>query len=121
MSQVRVNGLDAALQTPDELDADRAGHDEAAVLRRRGLVWAVLAFAVCPCHLPLTLAAVGAVAGGTAVGDLLTGHPLAVGLVLGALTAGAYGQAWRLSRAAGRCSTGTCRTPRSSSPLSTSP
>ncbi len=89
-----------------------ADHDEAAALRRRSLVWAVLAFAVCPCHLPLTLAAVGAVAGGTAVGDLFTGHPLVVGLVLGALTAGAYGQAWRLGRAAGRCRTGACPSPR---------
>jgi hypothetical protein len=115
MIEVRTTRPGSAPRAPDERGVDRPGHDEAAGLRRRGLVWAVLAFAVCPCHLPLTLAVVGAVAGGTAVGDLLTGHPLAVGLALGAVTVGAYWQAWRLNRAADSCSTGTCPTPRASS------
>jgi hypothetical protein len=104
MSGVRtVRPVDEATSTRGP-GADGPRPDEAAALRRRGLVW--------PCHLPLTLAAVGAVAGGTAVGDLLTGHPLAVGIVLGTVTIGAYVRAWRLGRAADRCSTGTCPTPR---------
>jgi hypothetical protein len=112
MSGVRtVRPVDAATSTRGP-GADGPRPDEAAALRRRGLVWTVLGFVVCPCHLPLTLAAVGAVAGGTAAGDLLTGHPLPVGIVLGTLTIGAYLRAWRLGRAADRCSTGTCPTPR---------
>jgi Fe2+ transport system protein B len=76
-------------------------------LRRRGLAWLVFGFAVCPCHLPFTLLAVGAVFGGTAVGAAITG-PLTAGVVLGAVTALAYVNGLRLVRRADSCTSGAC-------------
>jgi hypothetical protein len=80
-------------------------------LRRRGLLWLVAGFAVCPCHLPFTLAAVGALIGGTAVGDLVTGNAVATGVVLGAGTAVAYVKGLRLLSSADACATGACPAP----------
>jgi hypothetical protein len=79
-------------------------------LRRRGLAWMVFGFAVCPCHLPFTLLAVGAIFGGTALGAAITGNPLTVGVVLGAVTALAYVHGLRLVRRADGCTTGGCST-----------
>jgi hypothetical protein len=83
---------------------------DAAQLRRRGLLWLVVGFAVCPCHLPFTLLAVGTVLGGSALGATIIGNPLAVGVALGTLTALAYIKGLRLLRAADGCATGACDT-----------
>jgi hypothetical protein len=77
-------------------------------MMRRGRAWLWFGFAVCPCHLPLTLLAVGTLFGGTAVGAAITGSPLAVGVALGAVTALAYVKGWRLVRAAEACRAGGC-------------
>jgi hypothetical protein len=90
---------------PREPDAD----DRGARLRWRGRFWLAAGFAVCPCHLPFTLIAVGALLGGTAVGDAVTGNPLVVAVVLGAVTALAYRRGLRLLRAADACAAGACR------------
>jgi hypothetical protein len=88
-----------------------AEFDEGARLRRRGQGWLIAGFAVCPCHLPFTLAAVGTVVGGTAVGDAVTGNPVVVGIVLGSVTVVSYVRGLRLLRAAETCTTGACPTP----------
>lgn len=49
---------------------------------RRGRRWLIWSFLACPCHLPLTLAVVGAVLGGTALGALLREHTLLAGLIV---------------------------------------
>jgi hypothetical protein len=104
--------LTSPAHTPDRLtttaEPAAAGSDEGTRLRRRGQGWLIAGFAVCPCHLPFTLAAVGTVIGGTAVGDALTGNPVVVGVVLGTVTVVAYVRGLRLLRAAERCSTGAC-------------
>lgn len=64
---------------PDLLTAARPGR-----LERRGRRWLIVSFLACPCHLPLTLAALGAVLGGTALGAVLREHTLAAGLVVAA-------------------------------------
>ena len=59
---------------------------------QRGRKWLVASYFLCPCHLPLTLALIGAVFGGTALGAAVAGKAFAVGV---ALTV-AYGVAlWR--------------------------
>ena len=50
---------------------------------RRGMVWIFGSFVLCPCHLPITLAVVGALLSGTAIGAYITGHVWLTGIVLG--------------------------------------
>jgi hypothetical protein len=45
-------------------------------------MWVIGSFAICPCHLPLTLALLGTVLGGTALGALLHQHLVIAGLVI---------------------------------------
>lgn len=52
---------------------------------RRGIAWIVGSFVLCPCHLPVTLWAVGAVLSGTAAGALVLGHAWIAGAVLGVI------------------------------------
>jgi len=49
---------------------------------RRGLVWLVGSFVICPCHLPITLAVAATVFSGTAVGAVISGHPYIAGIVI---------------------------------------
>ncbi|MFF4550565.1 hypothetical protein [Streptomyces sp. NPDC001435] len=49
---------------------------------RRGLATVIGAFAICPCHLPLTLALLGAALGGTAAGVFLREHVWLAGSVI---------------------------------------
>jgi hypothetical protein len=42
---------------------------------RRGRWWVFGSFVFCPCHLPITLALLGWVFGGTAVGIAVRNHP----------------------------------------------
>ena len=51
----------------------------------RGLAWVVGAFAICPCHLPLTLWGIAALLSGTAAGVLLREHVYAAGAAISAL------------------------------------
>jgi len=48
----------------------------------RGMLWIVGGFILCPCHLPLTLAALGAALAGTAVGAMLRDQVVASGLTI---------------------------------------
>jgi cytochrome c biogenesis protein CcdA len=46
---------------------------------RRGVMWILGAFVLCPCHLPITLWVVGALLSGTALGAVFTGHLFVAG------------------------------------------
>ena len=66
---------------------------------RRGVAWMVGSFAACPCHLPLTLAALTAVLGGTAAGAVLRDHVVLAGvLVTGVWLLGTARGVWLLRR-----------------------
>jgi mercuric ion transport protein len=93
----------------DEPDARRA--------ENRGRLWLVLSYLLCPCHLPISMALIATVAGGTAVGAALTANAWRAGTLFTVL----YGLAlWRgfhhLRRAkaavaAGECASGWCEVP----------
>lgn len=51
-------------------------------MERRGLAWVMGAFAICPCHLPLTLALMGTVLSETAVGAMLNRHVSIAGALI---------------------------------------
>src|SRR5690606_19252844 len=55
---------------------------EPAHLERRGRRWLIWSFLACPCHLPLTLAILGAVLGGTALGADLREHTVLAGVII---------------------------------------
>lgn len=75
---------------------------------RRGRRWIFGSFVLCPCHLPVTLAIVGSLAGGTALGGLLRDHMLLAGLVITAGWVIGTANGFRLVRHAQR---GTCPVP----------
>jgi mercuric ion transport protein len=49
---------------------------------RRGWLWVIGAFIMCPCHLPLTLAILATLLGGTALGALLHQYPWTAGTII---------------------------------------
>jgi Fe2+ transport system protein B len=49
---------------------------------RRGIAWVIGSFVLCPCHLPITLAVLGAVLSGTALGALFRGHLIFAGVLI---------------------------------------
>lgn len=78
------------------------------VTEAQGRRWIFGSFLLCPCHLPITLAVIGSLAGGTVLGGLLRDHALLAGAVvtLGWMIGTANG--FRLVRHAQR---GTCPIP----------
>lgn len=52
------------------------------VLERRGRLWLFGSFVFCPCHLPLTLALLASVFGGTAVGVVVREHAWLAGTLI---------------------------------------
>jgi hypothetical protein len=54
------------------------------------------AFAICPCHLPLTLALAAAVLGGTSAGIAVRAHPIAAGALITLTWAAATWHGFRL-------------------------
>lgn len=49
---------------------------------QRGRKWLIVSYFLCPCHLPITLALLGAAFGGTAFGAALVGNAIGVGVVM---------------------------------------
>src|SRR5829696_3671 len=77
--------------------SDQAG---AAPLERRSRRWILGSFALCPCHLPLTLGILVTVLGDTAAGPLLRDHAVLAGaLITTAWVAGTW-RGFRLVRLA---------------------
>lgn len=71
-------------------------------MQNRGLAWVAGAFLFCPCHLPLTLAAAGAVLSGTAAGVALRAHPYLAGAIITTVWAAGTWRGFYLLRAAER-------------------
>ena len=60
-------------------------------MENRGMLWVAGSFVLCPCHLPITLAVLGLLLGGTAAGALLHAHPCWAGTAVTLLwTAGTW-------------------------------
>jgi hypothetical protein len=79
-------------------------------LERRGRWWLIMSFLACPCHLPLTLAVLAVVLGGTAVGALLGDHTLLAGVIITSVwVAGTARGLWLIRRA--EQSDGACEMP----------
>lgn len=85
-------------------------------LERKGRLWIFGSFALCPCHLPVTLAILAGVFGGTAAGALLRDNMVLAGfLITGVWLAGTW-RGFRLVRQAQR---GACPVPAARQPSST--
>ena len=96
---------DLASNTADPIVADPVA------LERRGRKWLIWSFIFCPCHLPITMAVLAAIFGGSAFGTLISTNTLGVGLIFGAIYAAGVVVGLRHIRAAvaGRnCADASC-------------
>jgi hypothetical protein len=71
-------------------------------LERRGRWWLLASFLACPCHLPITLAVLGTVLGGTAAGVALREHTVLAGVLIAAVWIAGTGRGLLLVRRAER-------------------
>lgn len=87
--------------------------DLGRVLERRGRAWLLWSFLLCPCHLPLSLAALTAVLAGTSIGVVLRDHVWVAGTLITVAWVAGTGYGFRLIRLAERAG-GACptRTPK---------
>jgi hypothetical protein len=92
-------------------DPDRPGGGAALVLERRGRMWLIWSFLLCPCHLPLTLGVLTAVLAGTSLGATLRDHVWVAGALITATWVVGTGYGFRLIRQAQRAG-GACQMPR---------
>ena len=76
-------------------------------LERRGRAWLLWSFLLCPCHLPLSLAALAAVLAGTSAGVVLRDHVWAAGSLMTLTWVVGTGYGFRLIRQAARAG-GAC-------------
>jgi len=86
-------------------------------LERRGRWWVFGSFVFCPCHLPLTLALLVSVFGGTALGVVVRDHAWVAGSVVTAAWVAGTWYGFRLLRRAQ--SGGACPLPATPSRAST--
>lgn len=80
MRNIDEENTERALADDEVADDEVAGSTTA--LERRGRWWLIVSFLACPCHLPLTLAALAAVLGGTGVGVALRERTVLAGVVI---------------------------------------
>ena len=104
MTEQAATGVDLP-STVGEITAATSGPP---VVERRGRRWIFGSFLLCPCHLPLTLAVVVSLAGGTVIGGLLRDHVVLAGVVISLGWAAGTANEFRLVRHAQR---GTCPIP----------
>lgn len=71
-------------------------------LENRGMAWMIGAFVFCPCHLPITLSALGLVLGGTAAGALLGAHQYVAAVIVTLLWAAGTWRGYALIKKAQR-------------------
>ncbi|HSL58731.1 MAG TPA: hypothetical protein VK866_12875 [Acidimicrobiales bacterium] len=80
-----------------------------AEVERRGRRWLLGSFVFCPCHLPWTLAILGAMLGGTAFGAAIREHTVLAGVVITAVWVAGTARGFVLVRMAEK---GTCPPPK---------
>lgn len=95
----------------EEVTAPVDGRPPGQTLERRGRKWLIWSFLLCPCHLPLSLAVLGAVLAGTSVGTLLSDHVWLAGSIISLTWLVGTGYGLRLIRQAERAN-GTCPIPK---------
>ncbi len=103
-----MNGGDQVSLTAD-VEQATARPGDPATLERRGRRWLIWSFIFCPCHLPVSMAVLAAVFGGTAMGALISRNTIGVGLAFGVVYAIGVGIGFRhlwAASAAEACSTG---------------
>lgn len=76
-------------------------------LERRGRLWLLWSFLLCPCHLPLSLGVLTAVLAGTSLGAVMRDHAWIAGTVITVAWILGTGYGFRLIRQAQR-SKGSC-------------
>ena len=79
-------------------------------LERRGRLWLLWSFLLCPCHLPLTLGVLGAMLAGTSVGAVFRDHAWVAGTLLTVSWLAGTGYGFHLIRRSQRAN-GTCPIP----------
>jgi hypothetical protein len=84
-----------------------AAVDQAPMLERRGRAWLLWSFLLCPCHLPLSLAALTTVLAGTSLGVGLREHAWVAATLITAAWIVGTGYGFRLIRQAERAG-GAC-------------
>jgi hypothetical protein len=95
-----------------------SGKTELDPLERRGRWWVFGSFVFCPCHLPLTLALLASVFGGTALGVVVRDHAWVAGTIVTAAWVVGTWYGFRLLRRAR--SGGACPLPEDPSRTATS-
>ncbi len=91
--------------------APAAEADQFLDRERRGRRWLIWSFIFCPCHLPLSMAVLAVIFGGTAFGSLISRNTLGVGIAFGVVYAIGVAIGFRHLRAAAAgkdCSAGAC-------------
>jgi hypothetical protein len=81
----------------------------APALERRGRAWLIWSFLLCPCHLPLSLAVLASLFGGTALGTVVRDHAWVAGTLITATWIMGTGYGFHLIRRAQRAN-GSCPT-----------
>lgn len=89
------------------LATDMSPETAAPTLERRGRAWLIWSFLLCPCHLPLSLAALATVLAGTSAGAALRDHTWAAVTVITVAWIVGTGYGLRLIRQAERAN-GAC-------------
>ncbi|HUW01225.1 MAG TPA: hypothetical protein VMW08_02610 [Acidimicrobiales bacterium] len=95
----------------DLTDREPVLADDPRARERRGRRWLMWSFIFCPCHLPVSMAVLAAVFGGSAFGTLISRNTLGVGIILGSIYVGGVAIGFRHLRAAtqgSNCAAGEC-------------
>ncbi len=86
--KLSVHFADTDLMTIETVERTApTGQPTAAALERTGRRWLIWSFIFCPCHLPLSMALLASVFGGSAFGAMISRNALGTGLALGTLYA----------------------------------
>lgn len=84
---------------------------DAVALERRGRRWLLWSFIFCPCHLPISMAVLATIFGGSAFGALISRNTLWVGVLFGLVYAAGVAVGFfhlRKAVAAKNCADGQC-------------
>jgi len=73
--------------------------EQVPTVQRRGIMWILGAFIICPCHLPFTLGLLATLFGGTTLGLVLQQYPVIAGLIITIVWAAGTWRGFRYLRA----------------------
>lgn len=99
------------LESPPELLSKPSSVVNSTDRERSGRKWLVWSFVFCPCHLPISMAVLAAIFGGSAFGTLISQNTIGVGVIFGLIYAAGVAIGFRHLRAAAAgvdCSAGSC-------------